>query len=245
MNEILLEVKSIYENFLRNFDKTDSRFQVTIQFYPYVGINSRIRLRDGVLQVKISDILREAPLEFHTALAEILLRKLYRRKIPREISNAYREYVMQAEVREKSVASKQIRGRKIITSAQGNIYNLNEIFDLVNHVYFNDSISKPALSWSAGKTYRILGHHDSTHSAIIISRSLDDVKVPRFVVEYVVYHEMLHIKHPTEYKNGRRYNHTAAFRRDEKEFAFYQEAENWIEQNSLAMKRSVKRNRRK
>lgn len=245
MNTISLEIKNIYRKILSDFDKSEKLPEIKFEFYPYVGVNSRIRLRDGVLHIKISDILRESPLEFHAVLAEILLRKLYRKKVSAELSKAYREYVMQAEIREKSVAVKQIRGRKIISGSKGNFYDLEEIFDLMNHVYFNNKIPKPALSWSTGETYRILGHHDSTHSAIVISRSLDAPNVPRFVVEYVVYHEMLHVKHPTEYKNGRRYNHTAAFKRDEKEFAYYEEAEIWIEQNAASIKRRVKRGKRK
>ncbi|HLM59860.1 MAG TPA: hypothetical protein VK308_03550, partial [Pyrinomonadaceae bacterium] len=107
--------------------------------------------------------------------------------------------------------------------------------------YFQDSIEKPTLSWSARKTYRILGHHDATHKTIIISKSLDEVKVPRYVVEYVVFHEMLHIFHPTKHRDGRRYNHTPQFRRDERKFAYFEAAEKWIEQNAGRLKQRVKR----
>ena len=60
------------------------------------------------------------------------------------------------------------------------------------------------------------------------------------MVEYVVYHEMLHIKHPTRFTNGRRYNHTPDFKRDEEEFAFFEEAEKWIEKNVGALKKKAK-----
>jgi Zn-finger nucleic acid-binding protein len=39
---------------------------------------------------------------------------------------------------------------------------------------------------------------------------------------------MLHIKHPTKIINGRRYSHTAAFRRDERDFDFFEQSERWI-----------------
>ena len=130
---------------------------------------------------------------------------------------------------------------KLSRLPKGEIYDLDKIFERINLLYFQNSISKPTLTWSARKTFRILGHHDSTHETIAISRSLDSKKVPQYVVEYVVFHEMLHIFHPTTHRNGRRYNHTPAFRRDEKKFAYFEEAERWIEKNVKNLKRSARK----
>jgi hypothetical protein len=58
----------------------------------------------------------------------------------------------------------------------------------------------------------------------VISRSLDVPEVPEFLVEYVLYHEMLHVKHRPRIISGRRINHHAAFRADERRFAYYAEA---------------------
>ncbi|MDQ3132838.1 MAG: SprT-like domain-containing protein, partial [Acidobacteriota bacterium] len=145
------------------------------------------------------------------------------------------------EIRALATENKRVRGRKIISSANGDFYDLEEIFARLNRNYFQDKLPKPVLSWSAKKTYRILGHHDSTHETIIISKSLDDKKVPPFVVEYVVFHEMLHIFHPTEHRDGRRYNHTPQFRRNERKFQYFEEAESWIERNVKKFKRNAKR----
>jgi hypothetical protein len=114
------------------------------------------------------------------------------------------------------------------------------MFARLNREYFREALEKPTLTWSARRTYRILGHHDSTHNTIVLSRSLDDRSVPRFVVEYVLFHEMLHIAHPAKHVNGRRYHHTPAFRRDERKFAYYEEAESWIERNVRKLKRKAK-----
>jgi predicted metal-dependent hydrolase len=139
-----------------------------------------------------------------------------------------------------AAANRRAKGRKIISSARGDVYDLKEIFDEINKKYFRGAIEKPVLSWSARKTFRILGHHDAAHQTIIVSKSLDDRTVPRFIVEFVVFHEMLHIFHPTTHRNGRRYNHTPQFRRDEKKFERFSAAESWIEQNARALKRKAK-----
>jgi hypothetical protein len=52
---------------------------------------------------------------------------------------------------------------------------------------------------------------------------------------------MLHIHHPTQHRNGRRYNHTPAFRRDEEKFLYFDEAEKWIERNVRLLKKNAKR----
>ena len=60
-------------------------------------------------------------------------------------------------------------------------------------------------------------------------------------VEYILYHEILHIKHPARLIKGRRYYHTSAFRLDERRFPHYEQAQRWLEQ--LARQRRVPRAR--
>jgi hypothetical protein len=181
------------------------------------------------------------PLNSHKGLAYILMGKLLRKKIPAGARDVYNLYIKTDAIREKAQANKRERGRKVVTTAAGAVYDLDEIFARLNAQYFRGAIAKPVLTWSAKKTYRILGHHDANHGHIAISRSLDRREVPLYVVEYVLFHEMLHIHHPTKYVNGRRYNHTAAFKRDEAKFAYFNEAEKWIERNVRALKKEAKR----
>lgn len=214
---------------------------IHVSFYPYIGINHTIRLRDGAIYVRIGRVCDQMPLASHKGLAYILVGKLLRKKIPVGARKVYTAYIRSDEVRLRASESKRTRGRKVVTTSKGTVYDLDEIFASLNAEYFNDTLPKPVLTWSARKTYRILGHHDSTHQHITISRSLDAASVPKYVVEYIVFHEMLHIAHPTQHHNGRRYNHTPAFRRDEARFKHYDDAENWIERSIRKLKRDAKR----
>ena len=231
----------LYEEAFAIFDAKRKTPEIVVSFYPYIGINHTIRVRSGKIFVRIAEICREMPMNAQKALAFILVAKLLRKRVPPEARKIYSNFIKTQEIQEQAKENKRTRGRKIITSAKGEIYDLTRIFEFLNLMYFQNSIPKPILSWSSGKTYRILGHHDSTHETIIISKSLDDRKVPQFVVEFVVFHEMLHIFHPTQNRNGRHYNHTPEFRRDEKKFAFFVEAENWIERNVKNLKRNAKK----
>lgn len=234
------KIAEFYSEAFEHYDQTRKPPPVNVEFYPYVGINHTIRIRSGEAFVRIAEICRNMPMGAQRSLAYILVSKLYRRRAPKWMREEYGEYIKRDEIRERSAESKRKRGRKVLTGTEGDIYDLNELFDVLNTKYFKDSLKKPVLTWSARRTYRILGHHDSTHDTIVISRSLDSSDTPRYVVEYVMFHEMLHIHHPTVHHNGRRYNHTAVFRNDEKKFRHYQAAEKWIERNVRRLKRAAK-----
>ncbi len=235
------QIRELYIEAFRWFAPKREIPPIHISFYPYIGINHTIRIRDGQIFVRIGEICHEMPLPCHKGLAYILVGKLLRKKIPAGARAVYSAYIKSDAIREKASASKRARGRKVVTTSKGAVYDLDEIFAGLNLQYFGNAIPEPVLTWSANKTYRILGHHDATHEHIAISRSLDSRDVPKFVVEYVVFHEMLHIHHPTQHVNGRKYNHTPAFKRDEEKFAYYTEAERWIERNVRRLKREAKR----
>ncbi|MBS1795240.1 MAG: M48 family metallopeptidase [Acidobacteria bacterium] len=241
MDEKISQIKTFYEAAFRKFDPAKTVPEIDVCFYPYIGINHTIRVRDGVVFVRLAELCDAMPESGHRALAEILVAKLLRKKVPALARETYSRFVKQTEIRERAVENKRNFGRKIVTAARGEFFDLDEIFEKLNAVYFRKSLPKPVLSWSARKTYRILGHHDGTHETIVVSRSLDDRSVPEYVVEYIVYHEMLHIFHPTVHHNGRRSIHTPEFRRSERRFADYEKAERWIEQNIKHIKRRAKK----
>jgi hypothetical protein len=235
------QIRTVYQGAFRWYHPRKPIPKIHVSFYPYVGINHTIRIREGEIYVRIGEICREMPLACHKGLAYILTGKLLRKKIPAGAHEVYDAYIDSDIVRERAKQDKRTRGRKVVTTTKGAVYDLDEIFARVNDRYFSGSIHKPVLTWSAKKTYRILGHHDATHDTIAISKSLDSRAVPRFVVEYVLYHEMLHVAHPAKNINGRRYYHTPAFKRDERNFKLYDEAERWIERNVRKLQRAAQR----
>ena len=209
---------------------------VDVRYYPYAGLNHTIRLRSGRVYVRVSDIFRSAPAGVHRALAFILVAKLLRRRTPQLHERIYRNYACQPEVLRASDLARRSRGRKLVSSAQGRVYDLEKLFARLNRRYFGGEIPPPVLTWSQRRTRTILGHHDGAHETIVISKTLDSPEVPAWFVEFILYHEMLHIKHPARIINGRRFYHTKAFRAEEQRFPYYEEAQEWLDR--------VARNRR-
>ncbi|HEX8397568.1 MAG TPA: SprT-like domain-containing protein [Pyrinomonadaceae bacterium] len=223
-------IKNFYQSAFEKLDRQKRTApEVLIEFYPYVGLRHTIRIREDKVFVRLSDLSKQAPPTIHEALAFILVSKLLRRRVPPIHLEIYRNYAAQPEIGEQANNSRKERGRKIISSPRGQVYDLEEIFRLVNQTYFQNRLEQPVLSWSQTKTRRVFGHQDAVHDTIIISRTLDEARVPRFVVEFVLYHELLHVVHPMRVINGKRRIHSAAFRRDERRFARFEEAEKWLE----------------
>ena len=189
-----------------------------LQFYPFVNINNTVRLADGRMKLRLSDLLESAPEPVLKAIIHILLAKIYRRPIDRAHSSRYRRYIASREMMQKAQRVRQMRGRKRLESAQGRCYDLDEVFDTLNVRFFYGLLGRPQMSWSAERARHLLGHYDPAHNAIIISKVFDQPHVPRLAMEYIVYHEMLHLKHPVKIRGSRRCVHGKEFREEEKAF---------------------------
>lgn len=107
----------------------------------------------------------------------------------------------------------------------GEVYDLRDLFDRVNAAYFGGRLLPPRLLWSERVPSVEFGHYEPTADTVRLSRRLDSPQVPRFVLEHVMHHELLHRVLGSEARGGRRVYHSPKFRREEKRFARYGEAE--------------------
>lgn len=230
-----LHLQRVFNEAFRQLDRERrSRFRpdlrdIEVKFYPYVGLHHTIRVRANRVYVRLSDIFQAAPPEVIRALAFLLVARLLSRRAPAAHERIYRAYAFSPDVLRASELTRRRRGRKVIASAQGKVYDLELIFERLNRLYFAGQIEKPVLTWSKRRARSILGHHDAAHETITISKALDSPEVPEWFVEYIVFHEMLHIKHPARIINGRRYYHSPTFREEERSFPTYGKAQQWLD----------------
>ncbi len=205
---------------------------VAVCFYPFVGLNTTIRLREGGLHVRLSDLLAPAPESVLRAIAHILLAKLYRKPVAPDRARTYKRWTASAAVVRQTERVRELRGRKRIGSARGRRWDLEELFDSLNSRFFHGLLGRPVLTWSEHDARRLLGHYDAAHNTIVVSRIFDRADTPRYAVEYLLYHEMLHLKHPVTMRRGRRCVHSRAFQEEEACFPQYQDARAWLEKLS-------------
>ena len=192
--------------------------EIHIQFYPFANINNTIRLREEKIFVRISDLLEGAPATVLHAIAHILLAKLYRKPIERAEETRYRRYISSHDLMRKAQLVRQMRGRKQVDTPRGHVYDLEEVFESLNTRFFYGLMARPLLTWSREQARNLLGHYDPAHNTIVISRAFDREQVPRYAMEYIMYHEMLHLKHPVKLRGSRRCVHSRAFNDEEKLF---------------------------
>jgi len=116
--------------------------------------------------------------------------------------------------------------------SEGAFHDLGAAFRRVAERYFAGAVAKPRLVWSHRITSCKFGHYDPVRDELMVSATLDSREVPSHVLDFVVYHELLHKKHGATWQNGRQAVHTPAFRQEERRFAEYTAAEKVIKELS-------------
>ncbi len=117
---------------------------------------------------------------------------------------------------------------------RGEVYDLEEVRDHVVRRFVPERRrARPGLrvGWSRRATPSLMGKWVETPerqpNLIVINRLLDDRRVPRFYVDYIVYHEVLHDLFPIDRRDGRWVQHPPEFRRRERQFTHFAAARLW------------------
>lgn len=123
------------------------------------------------------------------------------------------------------------RAHPRVLQPQGQFFDLEAIYQVLNHDYFDNRV-QARITWGRQPPRRRrqsirFGAYDSGERLIRIHPLLDQAFVPRYVIEAVVFHEMLHQLNPPQRLNGRWSIHTPAFRRAERRFPYFEQAEAW------------------
>jgi len=197
---------------------------IAVRFRRFTSLNTTIRLREGQIFVSLSDLLEGAPESVVRAIAHILLAKLYKKPIDPSHNVRYKRFASSAAVTRQTELIRHARGSKRFFGPEGRFYNLDEVFESLNVRFFGGLLGRPDLTWSEHHAKRLLGHYDAAHNTIVVSRVFDRPSSPRYAIEYLLYHEMLHLKHPVKMRGLRRCVHSAAFKADEAQFPQLAEA---------------------
>jgi predicted metal-dependent hydrolase len=208
-------------------DGRPPHFQV--EFYPYSSLVLTIRRRQESVYVRFSDLLQRAPLDVLEGAAVLILSRMYRRKAPRALVQRYLQYARSDRVRGRINQMRSRRVRRVPTLAQGRHHDLAALFEQLNQRYFGGALQRPHIGWSTRSWRRQFGCYDPGPNQIVLNRRMDRPGIPQFVVEYVLYHEMLHVKHPTRRSGCSLLSHSPEFRAEEKRFAQFMIARKFLD----------------
>ena len=184
-----------------------------------------VKSKGETLYVRLNRIFLEAGTEVVSEVAEFIKKK--RGKTP----------LISGFIRERREHLKKKTPRRLNLKATGKYYDLLNIFESINRAYFEGSVSSTIAWGKESPRYavrkRTLGSYSSHTNAIRINSVLDNPRVPRFYIEFIVYHEMLHAFIGVKSKNGRRSIHSKEFREGEKVFKDYEKAMAWEKRNRI------------
>jgi hypothetical protein len=221
-------LRTIFEEAYREVRPGAPLPEFEVRFFAFTNLNNTIRLRHGKVLVRLSDLLEGAPDGVLHAILHILLAKLYRARIDASHAARYRKFTGSSAMAARTHLIRKIRGRKRIHTPTGEHYHLEEIFDDLNRRFFHGLMARPQLTWSGNHSRQNLGHYDPAHNTIVVSRVFDHPAVPRYAIEYLVYHEMLHLRHPVKLRGSRRCVHPRSFQEEEKLFPRLHDAKRYL-----------------
>jgi len=206
----------------------DDRVEVMYTRNRCILINC-IRHRNRVV-LRVHQIFREAPRSVASAVVGLYLRQPRARETRRSLHLIINRFIDTHEDKilrswEDSVDLARYPGPK------GRVFDLEEIFESLNRRHFGGALAS-FVTWSRTSPRRSMGAWLETpprfKNIITINRLLDSPRVPRYVVEEVVHHEMLHEAIPAVHKGGRKIMHPPEFRRRERAFPDYECAAEWV-----------------
>ena len=203
--------------------------EVNIFCLPYIYQTKR---QGGKTQLSIHEALINAPrkVKIDLALAALKGSKPALRDI-RKYCSSREYYQMENLIR----GSQQAQG----SSPRGRQVDLGQVFDKVNQDYFRGQLERPQLSWSVKRSYRRLGTYSAQLDQVTVSRTLDNMEIPSYVIEYIMYHELLHKKVGVQRANSGKRNHTKAFKDLEKQFKYYEEANQYLKTLAPKARRGI------
>lgn len=172
------------------------------KFKPY---RANVRLSGDHIQFNMSKKWKKVSKEIQIGLIQELLLKIMKKRLKPFGTNT------------QSMELYNIFMRKIHIAAPKTDIDpvLEESFDRVNARYFYGLLEKTNLKWGSASLSK-LGSYEYGTDTIMISRVLE--KADQELIDYIMYHEMLHKKHKFSKRGSKNYHHTSRFREDEKEF---------------------------
>jgi hypothetical protein len=200
-----------------------------VEFYPYSSLTLTIRRRQEVVYVRFSDLLYRARLEVLEGAAVLLLCRVFRRRVPSALVQPYFEYARSRRTRGRIHRMRRRRVLPVATFPKGRHHDLAVLFEGLNRRYFGGKLRRPHICWSTRSWRRQFGCYDPGPNQIVLNRRMDRAEVPQFVVEYVLFHEMLHVKHPTRRSGCTLVSHSAQFRGEEKRFGQFASARKYLD----------------
>ena len=212
----------------RRVNNQMSNGRVRASFYPYKELKHSWRTCDGALSFRVSDYMKGVPDEVMESLAWHLLCRARKKECPKGMAERYTALVHSRDFWEPRRLRYLSRSRNLSFRPKGNSRDLGEVFSYVNEYHFGSEVSRPDLAWIRESPRSRVGFYHPPLRILAVNRALDSDYIPRFVLEFVMYHELLHDRIGPSVLPSRSIRHTKEFRTRERQFSQFDLAQEWL-----------------
>ncbi|MBS3102299.1 hypothetical protein J4458_02530 [Candidatus Woesearchaeota archaeon] len=181
----------------KNIEDYDFEIKYNNKFNDY---NANVKYFRNNFQFNLSKKWKNVSEEIQSGLIQELLLKIFRLKKKTTNIDLYNLFMKNVHISVPKTKTDAI---------------LEESFNKVNEKYFFGLLERPNLVWG-NFSLRKLGHYEYGSDTISISRVFRNSDMD--ILDYVMYHEMLHKKHKFNSKGMRNFHHTKEFKSSEKKF---------------------------
>lgn len=236
----LSQIEIIQHSFSQSHKKTSNKSSppLRVEFYNIPGL-FRSQQQGLILKMVVHESFVFAPISVFENLVNIANNRQRAKS-----TETIRKYADSPEFMQ-NARQLNIMENNSSHQATGSHQDLEIIFNRVNARYFNNQMGKPQLSWSNSLTFRKFGHYQPSTDSLMISASLDNIRIPEYVLDFAMYHELLHKHLGYHVINSRRISHHTEFRKLERQFPEFEQAQKYISEMSLKMKKKYYINRKK
>jgi len=165
----------------------------------FKGYNANVRLCGNKITFNLSKNWRQISRDIKMGLLQELMARLFRERKTTPNIDLYHIFLKRVHIAVPKTRTDPA---------------LEESFGRVNEYFFSGMMEKPNLLWNNSATK--LGSYDYGSDTLTISSMLREAETE--MLDYVMYHELLHKKHKFSSRGGKLYHHTREFRSSEKTF---------------------------
>jgi predicted metal-dependent hydrolase len=215
----------IKQSFQRLFPDKEFSYQTEMEYNRRLkDFNANIHFHRNKIKVNLNLQWKDIDDEIKIGLIQFLLLKIFKKKTSTPNINLYNNFV-------KNIPT--------LTPKTNIDPELELSFERMNQLFLNEELEKPNLIWGR-KTFRKLAHYNFHDDSITVSETFRDS--PQHIIDYLMYHEMLHKHFKFTNKNGRASYHSKEFKQAEAEYPNQKAVEEEITQIIRSKKRKTKKN---
>jgi len=208
----------IQHSFQQLFPNKQFNYQAILKYNKKLGdFNANIKLLDNVLQVNMNYKWKPIDKEIQIGLIQTLLLKMFAKRYRYKSKTNFNIDLYNNFVKKIPLLTPKTKTHPILETS----------FHRVNQAYFHELLDKPNLTWGTDSKTKLACynfHNDTITVSTIFKNSSEEI------LDYLIYHELLHKKQKYRCKNNRNYFHTKKFREAENLFPNKNQIEKQINQ---------------